>query len=172
MEATLGGSGGIPPDPSLETGRDEEKNLEKWRLRFLIIIEKGMTIEQVREEKKTRVFFQKIRSYEEGRSEGVKIGEVTLSTLYEGIIRLMMYIDNMTSWDRKAMRIERMKIVIQKAAGLAEKKGTENLTLPDQRSGEEYAKRVLGFLAAAGAKKRIDDEEEIARIKWSGSAVS
>ena len=22
---------GVPPDPSLETGRGEEKNLEKWR---------------------------------------------------------------------------------------------------------------------------------------------
>ena len=82
-----------------------------------------------------------------------KIGEGTRRTLYEGIIRLMMYIDNMASWDRKAMRIERMKIVIQKAAGLAEKKGTENLTLPDQRSGEEYAKRVLQFLEEEEAKK-------------------
>ena len=122
MDATLGGSSGIPTNPSLETGRryiwnspdpslepwrDEEKNLEKWRLRFLIIIEKGTTIEQVREEEKIRrVFFQKIRSYEEGRSEGVKpefehipkIGEGTRRTLYEGIIRLMMYIDNMASW--------------------------------------------------------------------------
>ena len=45
MEATFGCSGGIPPDPSLETGRDEEKNLEKWRLKFLIIEEKGTAIE-------------------------------------------------------------------------------------------------------------------------------
>ena len=35
MEATVGGSGGIPLDPSLETGRDEEKNLEKQRLRYM-----------------------------------------------------------------------------------------------------------------------------------------
>ena len=107
MEATIGGRGGIPPDPSLETGRDEEKNLEKWRLKFLIILEKGTTIEQVREEAKIeRVFLQKIRRYKKGRGEGVKmefehipkIGEER-SPLYEGIIRLMMFIDNMVSWD-------------------------------------------------------------------------
>ena len=35
MEATVGGSCGIPLDPSLETERDEEKNLEKRRLRYM-----------------------------------------------------------------------------------------------------------------------------------------
>ena len=30
MDATLGGSGGIPTDPNLETGRDEAKALEKY----------------------------------------------------------------------------------------------------------------------------------------------
>ena len=34
MEATVGGSSGIPLDPSLETGRDEEEKLNKWRLKF------------------------------------------------------------------------------------------------------------------------------------------
>ena len=34
MEATAGGSGGIPLDPSLETGRDKEEKLNKWRLKF------------------------------------------------------------------------------------------------------------------------------------------
>ena len=46
MEATVGGSGGIPLDPSLETGRDEEKNLKKWRQRFIRIQETGMRLEQ------------------------------------------------------------------------------------------------------------------------------
>ena len=41
MEATVGGSGGISPDPSLETGRGEERNLEKWRLKFLELQETG-----------------------------------------------------------------------------------------------------------------------------------
>ena len=35
MGTTVGGnSGGIQPDPSLETGRGEEKDLKKWRLEF------------------------------------------------------------------------------------------------------------------------------------------
>ena len=72
----------------------------------------------------------------------------------------MMYIDNMVSWDGKAMRTEMMKIVIKKAAGLAEKKGTENLTRTDQRSGEEYAKRVLQFLEEEEAKKNEISEED------------
>ena len=33
MEATLGGSSGIKPDPSLETGWGGEKNLKYWRKR-------------------------------------------------------------------------------------------------------------------------------------------
>ena len=46
MEATVGGSGGIPPDTSLETGRGEKKNLEKWRLEFLGLQKTGMRLEQ------------------------------------------------------------------------------------------------------------------------------
>ena len=66
MDTRAGGSGGIPLDPSLVTGRDKEKNLEKWRLKFLIIPEKGTVKEQIRQEAKIeRVFLQKIRSYEE-----------------------------------------------------------------------------------------------------------
>ena len=34
MEATLGGSGGIPLDPNLETGQDEGKTFEERRQRF------------------------------------------------------------------------------------------------------------------------------------------
>ena len=34
MDATLGGSGGIPTDPNLETGRDNAKALEERRQRF------------------------------------------------------------------------------------------------------------------------------------------
>ena len=37
MEAALGGSGGIPPDPSLETGWDKEKILKYRRKRERII---------------------------------------------------------------------------------------------------------------------------------------
>ena len=38
MEATVGGSGGIPLDPSLDTGRREEKNL--------VLQETGIRLEQ------------------------------------------------------------------------------------------------------------------------------
>ena len=37
MDATTGGSSGIPPDPSLQTGRDEEERLNEWRLRLRTI---------------------------------------------------------------------------------------------------------------------------------------
>ena len=69
MEATVGGSGGIPLDPSLETGRDKEKNLEKRRLRYMWMQEdeklekqrlrhlwiQGMGTRQEQEEKKKRL---------------------------------------------------------------------------------------------------------------------
>ena len=51
MEATVGGSSGIPLDSSLETGRDEEKNLKKLRRRFVRIQETGTRLEQAQEEK-------------------------------------------------------------------------------------------------------------------------
>ena len=34
MDGTVGGSGGIPSDPSLEIGKDEEEKLKRWRLKF------------------------------------------------------------------------------------------------------------------------------------------
>ena len=37
MDTTTGGSRGIPPDPSLQTGRDEEERLNEWRLRLRTI---------------------------------------------------------------------------------------------------------------------------------------
>ena len=64
-------SGGIPLDPSLETGRGEEKNLKKWRLEFLWLQETGMRLEQEQEEEKIAgIFFQTIKSYEEGKNKG------------------------------------------------------------------------------------------------------
>ena len=39
MEATVGDSCGIPLDPSLETGKGEEEDLERRRLRYLWIQE-------------------------------------------------------------------------------------------------------------------------------------
>ena len=92
--------------------------------------------------------------------------------MYEGIIRLMMFIDNIVSWSSKAMRTEMMKIVIV-AAGLTKKKGMENLTRPDQRSGEEYAKRVLQFLEEEEAKKnKISEEGETIDLYPKGGLVT
>ena len=49
----------------------------------------------------------------------------------------MVYIEEMVCWDIRAMRTKRMKIVIQEAARLGERKGTENLTITTQGSGEK-----------------------------------
>ena len=60
METTVGGSRGIRLDPSLEKGRGEEKNLEKWRLKFLVLQETGTRLEQEQEEEKiAQAFFSK-----------------------------------------------------------------------------------------------------------------
>ena len=47
--------------------------------------------------------------------------------------------EEMVCWEVRAMRTDRMKIVIQEAAGLGERKGMENLTITNQGSGEDYA---------------------------------
>ena len=63
MEATLGGSGGISPDPNLETKRDEEKTLEERRQRFWWIRKTWTQIERDWEEKEVaRILLQTIRS--------------------------------------------------------------------------------------------------------------
>ena len=63
MDPTVGGSIGIPPDPSLETGRNKEKNLKSWRKMIIRIQETGTRLEQEQDEKKVvRRFLQKIRN--------------------------------------------------------------------------------------------------------------
>ena len=65
MDATHGGSGGIPSDPNLATGRDKAKTLEGRRQRFWWIRKKGTQITQDLEEKEAvKILLQKIRSYE------------------------------------------------------------------------------------------------------------
>ena len=46
MDAKVGRSSGIPLDPSLDTGRDEEKNLKSWRKRLIRIQDTVTRIEQ------------------------------------------------------------------------------------------------------------------------------
>ena len=98
-------------------------------------------LERAREEKIiARIFFQKIRRYKVGKGEGGELKFTDIPRLgedwkkmYDWLILLMIYIDEMVSWDwdLKEIRTDRMKIVIQEAAVLAERKGTEQLTVPD-----------------------------------------
>ena len=68
------------------------------------------------------------------------------------------------------MKTSRMKIVIQEATGLGERKGTENLTITNQGSGEDYARKVLDFLEGAREEKRRKEKKENERITWNMSA--
>ena len=68
------------------------------------------------------------------------------------------------------MRTHRMKILIQKAVGLGERKGTENLTITNQGSGEDYARKVLDFLEGAREEKRRKEKEEKEKTKWNVAA--
>ena len=117
MEATLGGSGGITPDPVLETGRDGAEALEEQRQRFWWIRRTGTQIERDLEEKEiVRILLQKIRSYEDGEGEGEVLNTKEVpklrekwGQLYEWIFVLMRYIDGMVGWDVKALRTSRKK---------------------------------------------------------------
>ena len=82
----------------------------------------------------------------------------------------MEYIEEMVFWDVRAMRTDRMKIVIQEAAGLGERKGKENITIKNQRSGEDYIRKVLDFLEGAREEKRREEKEVNKKTKWNGSA--
>ena len=177
MYATSGGSGGIPTDPSLQTGKDEEERLKDERLRLSTTPETEATLEQTREEKtiNTRLF-QKIRRYEEGEGEGqerefskIPRLEENMSRLYNWVILLMGYIDNMVNYDQgnEIMRTSRIKVVIQIAANLRERKGTEELIITKQGSGEEYARKVIEFLVRIREVQRKEDKERKLKTKWN-----
>ena len=118
MEATVGGRGGIPLDPSLETGRGEEKNLKRWRLKYPWIQETRTRQEQ-EQEKIVRIFFLKIRIYEDGKCRGKdtqldnlpELGE-KLDRMYEWILVVMVYIDKMACGKSKDMRTKRMTFML------------------------------------------------------------
>ena len=84
--------------------------------------------------------------------------------MYKWIIVLMGYIEKMVCWDVRAMRTDRMKIVIQEAAGLGERKGTENLNITNQESGEDYARKVLDFLEGARKKNKGKRKKKMRRF--------
>ena len=109
MEAIVGDSSGIPLDPPLETGRDQEKNLKKLRQRFVQIQETGMRLEHAQEEKNiARIFFQKIRSYEKGKSKREDLQLDNISKLREKWDKMYKWIIVLIGY----MRTSRMKNII------------------------------------------------------------
>ena len=111
--------------------------MSEWRLRLQAIQEAGTTLEQTREEKRiSRVFFQKIRRYEEGEGQGterefqkIPILKENVEGLYDWLIQLMVYIDKMVNYDcgEEIMQTSRIKVVIQIAANVALPKVDDNL---------------------------------------------
>ena len=125
------------------------------------------------------MFFQKIRRYEEGKGEGrerefekIPRLEENVDGLYDWLILLMIYIDKMVNYDRgmEIMRTSRMKVVIQIAAKLRERKGTEELTIPKQGSGEDYARKVVEFLVGVREEKRKEEKGGRTKMEWNVSA--
>ena len=89
-----------------------------------------MRLEQEQEEAEIAgIFFQKIRSYEEAKSKGEdlqihnipKLGE-KWSRIYEWVLLLIGYINEMVCWELKALRTDRMKSVLYVAAGIVNPK--------------------------------------------------
>ena len=148
------------------------------RRRFVRIQETGTRLEQAQEEKDiARIFLKKIRSYEEGKSKGENLQLDNIPKLrekwdkmYEWIIVLMGYIDEMVCWEIRAMRTSRMKNIIHEAAGIGEREGAENLAIVIKGSGEDYARKVLEFLEVARREKRRKEKEEKDKTKWNVSA--
>ena len=83
---------------------------------------------------------------------------------------LMKYIEEMVCWDVKDLRTDRMKIVIQEATGLGERKGTESFNITNRGSDEDYARKFLHFLEGAREDKRRKEKEENKKTKWNVSA--
>ena len=78
------------------------------------------------------MFFQNIRSYEEGKCRGKNTQRHNLPELrkkwdrmYEWILVLMVFIDKMKLKQSKDMRTKRMKFVLYIAAGLGIREGTD-----------------------------------------------
>ena len=60
--------------------------------------------------------------------------------------------------------------MIQVAAVLAKRKGTEKLTVSKQGSGEEYARRVIEFLEGIREEKMKKEKGEQMKMEWNVSA--
>ena len=79
--------------------------------------------------------------------------------MYEWILVLMVFIEEMTCGKSKDMRTKRMKFVLYVAAGLGIKEGTENLVDPQKESGDDYARKILKFLKTVRKVKLRNKEE-------------
>ena len=90
--------------------------------------------------------------------------------MYKWVLVLMRYINEMVGWELKALRTERMKFLLYIAAGIGERKGTENLENPEKESGEDYARRILEFLGTGREEKLRKKKEEDKGTKWNVSA--
>ena len=90
--------------------------------------------------------------------------------MYEWILMLMVFIDEMVCGELKAMRTKIIKFILCIAAGLGIREGTEKLVNPQKESGEDYARSILKFLKTAREEKFKNKEEEDNRTKWNGSA--
>ena len=98
----------------------EDEKLEKQRLRYLWIQGMGTRQEQEREEEKiVRLFFQKVRSYKEGKCKGKSTQLVNLpeirdhwDRIYKWIMVLTAFIDKMKLEQSKEMRTKRIKFII------------------------------------------------------------
>ena len=130
-----------------------------------------MRLEQVQEEKEiARIFLRKIKG--KSKEEELQLYNIPKlrekwDKMYKWIIVLIGYIKEMICWDVRALRTDRMKLVIHEAAGIGERNGAENLAIRIQGSGEDYAKRVLEFLEVAREEKRKKKKGE---NKWKVSA--
>ena len=87
--------------------------------------------------------------------------------MHEWIILLTGYIGGMICWDVKAMRTDRIKIVIQEAAGLGEREGTDDWKITNLGSGEDYAEKILHFLEEVRQEKRRKEKERDEKTQWS-----
>ena len=120
----------------------EEEKLEKQRLRYLWIQGMGTRQEQEREEEKiVRIFFQKVRSYKEGKCKGKSTQLVNLpeirdhwDRIYKWIMVLTAFIDKMKLEQSKKMRTKRIKFIIYVSSGVGIREGRDDLVDPQEES--------------------------------------
>ena len=129
------------------------------------------------EEKIVSVFFQKVRSYKEGKCKGKSTQLDDLSEvrehwvrMYKWIIVIMAFIDKMKHEQSKDMRTKNMKCILYVAAVAGIQEGRDNLVDPQMESGENFARRILEVLKQIRREKLRNKEEEDNETKENGLA--